>query len=323
MKKKLFYSALILLTLTVISCDESFNPYGEFDEKYVLNCIVRADTNYQVALLSKSYLSENFDPYANTEDKSVQNALVRLWSGNDNVVILKDTIIERSPDDKYKAPYRIYYAKDFRPEPGLPLEIEAVLPNGKVLSSTTTVPQPIKFSEALSDTLIPPQKGDYIQVVWNSDQTKPVFVLRMGIYYFKHEGGTKKRYIHVVPQNYVEYEGKYVPNYPKPITQSRFSYDMSVIDKAMELISEGESDKSKFEILSCILEVISLDENLSVYYNTTAKANNTFSVKLDETDYSNITGGFGVFGAYNRNYYVLRFTHDYIRSFGYIPGLKE
>ncbi|MGK9477129.1 DUF4249 family protein [Melioribacter sp. OK-6-Me] len=323
MKMKFFYLMLILFMLTILSCNDAFNPYGDLKEKYVLNCIVRADTNYQVALLSKSYISENFDPYSNTEDKSIQNALVRLWSGNDNVVILKDTIVERAPDDKYKSPYRIYYAENFKPVAGQPLEIEAILPDGRVLSSSTTVPQQITFSGALSDTLIPPKKGDYIQVVWNSNQTKPVFVVRLGIYYFKHEGGTKKRYIYVVPHSYVEYEGKFVPDYPEPITQSRFSYDMTTIDKAMKLLSEGESDKSKFEILSCILEVIALDENLSIYYNTTANADNAFSVKLDEKDYSNIKGGYGVFGAYNRNYYVLRFTHDYIRSFGYIPGLKE
>ncbi len=323
MKTKFYLLTLILSLLTILSCEETFDPYGKFEEKYVLNCIVRADTNYQVALVSKSYISENLDPYSNTEDKSVQNILVRLWNGNDNVAILKDTIVERSSDDKYNSPYRIYYAENFQPIPGLPLEIEAVLPDGRVLSSATSVPAPINFLDTSSDTLIPPSKGDYIQVVWNSPQTKPVFILRLGIYYFKYEGGSKKRYIYFVPQNYVEHEGKFVPNYPKPITQSRFSFDMKTIDKAMELISAGESDKSKFEILSCIIEVIALDENLSIYYNTTANANNAFSVKLDEKDYSNIKGGYGIFGAYNRNYYVLRFKHDYIRSFGYIPGLTE
>lgn len=322
MKNFILYFVAVTLFIISSSCENSLNPYGEFKEKYILNCIVRADTNYQVALLSKSYLAENFNPYSNTEDQSIKNALVRIWSGNDVVAILKDTVIERSSNDKYKSPYRIYYTDDFQPQPNFPIEIEAILPNGKKLRSSSRVPSDISFIEQSSDTIIPPKEKDYIRVTWSSDQENPVFIIRLGIYYFKYENGKKVRKILDVPMNYHKYNNEFIPNYPKPISDKAYSVDMNTINKAMELISKDDPKKENYEILSCILEVISLDENLSTYYNTTANANNAYSIKLDETDYSNISGGYGVFGVYNRNYYVLRFAHDYIRSFGYIPGLK-
>jgi len=62
---------------------------------------------------------------------------------------------------------------------------------------------------------------------------------------------------------------------------------------------------------------------LSKYYNSTNRSLDTYSVKLNETDYSNITNGYGIFGAYVRKYAGIRFTHAYIESFGYTPGVSD
>lgn len=98
---------------------------------------------------------------------------------------------------------------------------------------------------------------------------------------------------------------------------------MSTVNQAMELISKGDPNKSNYIILSCIAEVLSLNEELSFYYNATARDRDIYSVKLDETDFSNIENGYGLFGVYMRTYHVMRFSHDYIRSFGYEPGLTD
>lgn len=319
MKLKIF---LLLNLILIISCNENLDPFGDFKEKYVLNCIVRADTTFQVALLSKSYSSNNYDPYSDSTNHSVDNSLIRLWNGNEIVSILKDTIIERSENDNYKNPYKVYYTNNFQPLPNSFVEIEAMLPDGKKLRSSSVVPDKIIFKKELCDTIIPAKDKDYIKIVWNGNQQDQVFVTRLGIYYFKYENGKKIRKIAVVPQSYIFYNDEYIPDYPEPTNISAFSVNLEVINKTMELISKGDPEKGNYEILSCILEVLSLDENLSYYYNSTARGRDLYSVKLDETDYSNIQGGYGVFGIYNKSNYVLRFTHDYIRSFGYKPGLK-
>lgn len=312
----------LLIVITSLSCDDQLNPYGDFKERYVLNCIIRGDTTFQVATLTKSYTSGDFDPYSATNDPSVKNSIIRIWN-KEKVALLRDTTIERPPESLYKTPYTVFYSKDFQPEANSLLEIEAVLPNGKRLVSTAKIPAAIDIADVISDKLIPPANKDFLKVQWLSSQKDAVFITRLAIYYFKHEGGVKTRNLAIIPINYVQFNDEWIPNLPKPTSDFSYTVDMSTVNKAMELISQGDPNKERYEILSCIMEVLSLDENLSVYYNSTARGRDIYSVKLDETDFSNISGGYGIFGVYMRDYHVLWFTHNYIRSFGYIPGLTD
>ena len=84
-------------------------------------------------------------------------------------------------------------------------------------------------------------------------------------------------------------------------------------------ISEGDPDKNNYSILvNNPIKVYSLDGNLERYYSSTTQDNN-FTVRLDENDFSNITGGFGVFGSYVIKDYNLRFTPEFITELGYNP----
>lgn len=315
---------LLIIFIVLISCEENFNPYSELKERYVLNCIIRGDTTFQTVTLTKNYQIENFDPYSNTEDVNVKNALIRIWNGKDKVTLLRDTTIERKEGDKYKTPYTVFKTNEMMPNPNSPIEIEAILPNGKRLYSSAKVPDAINITETLSDKVIPPTDSKkYIKISWVTNENNPVFIVRLVIYYFKHENGIKTRNLMVVPINYIQYQNEWIPNYPKPITEQAYSVDMNTINKSMELIAKDDPNKSNYEILSCILEVVSLDPELRKYYFATARSRDIYSIKLDETDYTNINGGYGVFGVYMRTYWVLKFTHQYINSFGYTPGLTD
>ncbi|MDQ7816854.1 MAG: DUF4249 family protein [Melioribacteraceae bacterium] len=320
--KRGFAFFILLIVFASMSCDDQLNPYGDFKERFVLNCILRGDTTFQVATLTRSYVSTDFDPYSATNDPTVKNSIIRIWN-RDKVAVLKDTTIERPAESLYKTPYTVFYSNNFQPEAQSLLEIEAILPNGKRLTSTAKIPADIEIADIISDKVIPPVNKDFLKVQWLSSQKDAVFITRVAIYYFKHEGGVKTRNLAIVPINYVQFNDEWIPNFPKPTSDFSYTVDMSTVNKAMELISNGDSIKERYEILSCIMEVLSLDENLSVYYNSTARSRDIYSVKLDETDFSNISGGYGIFGVYMRDYHVLRFTHAYIRSFGYTPGLTE
>ncbi|MCL4547760.1 MAG: DUF4249 domain-containing protein [Bacteroidetes bacterium] len=323
MKKLLSIIFVISVLITSYSCEDNFNPYGDFKDRYVLNCIIRGDTTFQSATLTKDYVVDGFNPFSNTTDESVKGATVRIWSGNDKVAIMRDTTIARPEGDSYKTPYTVFYTNNFQPDASVPLTIEALLPNGKRLTCSTTAPAPLSMVFGNSDKAIPSNGKDYVRFAWSTTQKDPVFITRLAIYYFKHEGGQKTRNVAVVPANYVQYDNTWVPNYPKPTSEMGYSVDMKTISKAMELISAGDPNKSNYEILACILEVLSLDPGLSMYYNSTARSRDIYSVKLDETDFTNINGGFGVFGIYMRTYWVSFLDHAYIQSFGYVPGLKE
>ncbi len=320
--KKIFYLAAVFSVFIIFSsCNENLDPYGTFKDIYVLNCIVRGDSTFQSATLTHDYTTTSFNPYSNTTDESIKGATIRIWSGNDKVTILRDTTIPRPAGSLYQSPYSVYYSNNFQPDPGLPITIEAILPNGRKLTCSSVVPEDLEIND--HENLIPPTGRNYLKYSWISNQKNPVYITRLGIYYFKIENGQKVRHIAVVPQSYTQYNNQWIPVYTKPFSENALAVDMSLVAKTMELISSGDDNKSNYIILGCILEVLSLDPGLSLYYNATARSGDIYSVKLDETDNTNIQGGYGLFGVYNRNYSVGFFTHDYINSFGYIPGLEE
>lgn len=312
-----------MVVVLTFSCEENLNPYGSLEEKYVLNCVIRGDSTFQVATLTKSYMATNGDPYSYTDDPAIKGATIRLWNGNDKVVFLRDTSISEPETSNYDRPYSAYYTNSFQPKSNSKVEIEAILPNGKILRSQAYVPAQVMVFPSSSTQQIPPEEGNDLFIKWSSDQKNPVFIVRLAIYYFKHEDGQKKRNVFTIPLNYVSYNNDFIPIYPKPQSETIYAVSMETVNKAMQQISEGDENKGRYEILSCIAEVLSLNEELSFYYNGTARSSDSYSIKLDETDYSNIENGSGLFGIYLRSYMLLRFKHEYIYSFGYIPGLAD
>jgi len=316
---------LIFITLIFISsCEEDLSPYAEFQERYVFNCVLRGDTSFQVATLSRNYFVENYDPYSYNEDPSVRGAYIRVWYG-DSVRIFKDTSIARTDNTPYTTPYTYYYADGFNIPPETVVETEVILPNGKKLRSSTITPRQLQITYVLSDTLIPMPNRDFIRVRWayTNSEAPGIYLVKMYVVYFKEENEVNTRYEKVIPAQYIDQLGEKKPLYPKLQQDPVYIVDMDVVTQAMTEIGIGETDKSKFVIYAAIFDVVSLDENLSRYYKATTQSSAGFSVKLDETDYSNIDGSYGVFGVYLKQQYAIKLKHDYIRSFGYVPGLTE
>ncbi|MCX6173462.1 MAG: DUF4249 family protein [Ignavibacteriales bacterium] len=322
MKKCFFTIVMIITSVLFFSCEENLNPYGDFKEKYVLNFIIRGDTTFQTATLSKDYVVYNADPYSNTDDHSVKGAIVRIWQ-KDQVHFLRDTTIQRPGPTNYQTPYSVYYINNFQPEENSKIDIEALLPNGKRLTSSSTVPSKVNFNYTLTDTIIPMPGKKIVSTFWATDKQNEVTLPRLMILYYTYSTGVKKLNKFIIPLSYLNIDNNLVPNYPTPSLMQGYTVDLATVNKSMELLSAGDPNKSGYEILVAIIEVYSFDTNLSLYYNSTARSGDVYSIKLDETDYSNINGGFGIFGIYMKSQWAIRFSNDFIKSFGYTPAFNN
>ncbi|TSA29054.1 MAG: DUF4249 family protein [Ignavibacteriales bacterium] len=313
------YLSIIFVFIIFVSCEENFEPFGDLRVKYVLNCIIRGDTTFQVATLTKTYANGNYNPYSNTVDPNVKGALIRVWNG-DSVVIFRDTTFNRQVDNKYQTPYNAYYTNKFKLV-GNKLEMEAILPNGVRLSSETDQPNPIKFIYV--DKVVPPKTKSYVEFIWDPGLVDNAYLTQVSIYYFKKDDPQQEIRIAHVPARYVNQDGRSFAIYPKPSNDNKLELYVETISKTMELISEGDPNKSNYVILGPFLEVASFNKNLSTYFNSIARANDAYTVNLNEIDYTNITNGIGIFGIFLHNYWSFDFTHAYIKSFGYTPGLAD
>ncbi|PKL83207.1 MAG: hypothetical protein CVV24_06220 [Ignavibacteriae bacterium HGW-Ignavibacteriae-3] len=310
---------IILLFGLLVSCKENFEPFGDLKDKYVLNCVIKGDTTFQIASITRTYANDNYNPYSNTTDHNVGGALIRIWNG-DSVVVLRDSILDKPANSKYQNPYHLYYTNKFKLVSST-IQIEAILPNGVRLTGEATVPNEVKFN--YTDKVYPPVSKSFVEFIWNPGVLDNAYLTQVSIYYYKADDPKKTVQIAYVPASYINQGGVDFPIAPKPNNANKLVIDVATINKTMELISAGDPNKANYVILGPFLEVVSFGKSLSTYFNSITRTNDAYTVNLSEIDYSNISNGLGVFGVYLKNYQPFTFTHAFIKSFGYTPGLAD
>ncbi|GBD91823.1 hypothetical protein BMS3Abin04_02555 [bacterium BMS3Abin04] len=310
---------LFFLSFLLVSCNEDFSPFGKEKEEIILNCVLKSDNPFQTAYLGRSFMVTNFNPASDKQDRSIRNGYIRIWY-QDSVKIFSDTIltIQNNSTNGVAA----YYNKKFVIQPNTQYEIEAEFDNGRKLHATTTTPKEIKFLP--NRPTIPPENGNSVSVGWVSDNSE-IFLYKAARYtivYFKNENGKRVRYVKEVPYQYILENGNYIPFFPEPSYDNKITVSMATFDRALREISEGDPNKSNYTILGFILEVLVYDKNLTRYYASKADLSSSFTISINENDFSNIQGGRGIFGSFIKKRSSLKFNQDYIRSFGYLAGLK-
>ncbi|QQS37402.1 MAG: DUF4249 family protein [Ignavibacteriales bacterium] len=318
MKKLILYFLLMTSGFLMVSCEEDFSPKTAYKEKFILSCIVRGDTSLQMATLSHSYSVSGFDPYENQIDPFIGGADIRIWH-DDNVYFMKDTLLVRSDTSRYSEPIKCYYIKDFLPGSNEEMEIRAVLPTGKTLVGFTKLPQSVTFTSE-SDAIIPPLDKDNFEFTWAGRNNTGWYLTRFSVYYKKNENGTDVFYRKEVPAGFIEENGRMIAKYPSPSRSTRVGFPISSLDSVFTWISQGDPNKSNYTITGGVLEVLIFDDNLSKYYSSINGFLDEFTIRVDESDYTNITGGFGIFGSYIKQQRGARITTEYIESFGYVPA---
>jgi len=300
------------------SCDEDFNPFGEENKIHILNCILKGNDDFQSAYLGESYFVDNFDPSSDTNKHTLDNSYIRIWF-EDSVKVFNDTVVE-NPSNNFSITN--YYHNNFSLLEDTEYQIEAAFKDGKKMYGKTKTPAKVSF-QSTSDKLLPPEGRNYVKVSWNASSEQLYTASRFAFIYFKDDGVTRTRHFKAVPEDILEDDGETIKFFPEPSYANSITVQMSAFDKAMEEISEGDPDKENYIILGFIVEILIYDRNLTSYYASKAELSEGFSVSVNETDYSNIEGGRGIFGSFIRQNFSLKFTHEYVQSFGYTPGLTE
>ena len=322
MKKIIFLLAAAVSFASFISCDDQVNPKTDFKEVYALNCIIKGDTSYQIATISRSYDVSGYNPMINTTDPFIAGATVKVFY-NDSVFVFRDTSVARTNDPRYTTPIHFYYNTKLRPEYTKPIAIQAVLPDGKVLTAQTQTYSLNLFYFSSASTVIPPEGlfSNAIQFSWgylsqtNTNKAINYYAPELIISYAKIVNGARVEMQKKVPTHY---SNDQLPLYP-PVQANinSMSFENAAIDKAMAEISEGDADKQNYIIEKATFRLFVLDKNLSIYYAAQKTFLDEFSIRFNEPDFTNIDGGLGIFGTYNVRQMDLKIKDAYILSFGY------
>jgi len=322
--EKLFYTLTVILAVISFSCEESFSPKEDFKEQYVLwgevSTLSSVEFTWIHVILSKTYDIEGFNLDRSKTDLYVGNAnVVVSIAGKEYKLDVDTTIIGGNPDSidiGYTALIRMSAANKL-------IKITATLPDGTILTSSTATPQvsdhefSYNFPKGFT-TNIDESKGiNSLQITWRSF-AENLFFPRLIITYSKKLGEeiVVDRDIKEIPIKYIKNNDKYEPVYPGYMWEPKVEYPFDVIDLAMAQISDGDPD-GYYIIHSISLRNTIFDENLSKYFSSTKGFLDENSIRLDESTYTNINGGIGVFGSMTNSVYFFGLNQSYIESFGY------
>jgi hypothetical protein len=231
---------------------------------------------------------------------------------------MRDTTIARQDTSRYKTPVNYYYVRNFKPVSETPIDVRVEMNNGRILSSSTKIPAGLKIDSV--DMVIPSKDKPNFSFVWKNNSEGTYYLYRFRFYYTVKNGSNTTWYIKEVPMTYLKSDNQYYPYFPTVTKNTKVIYDNPCLDSAMIQISRGDIDKSKYEIKKAEFEVIIFDKALSDYYSSSHGYLDDFSIRIDQTDYTNINGGYGIFASYLDQKISVEFNEKYVLSFGYKYG---
>lgn len=311
---------LPLIILFIASCSEDVNIKSDFTEQYILNCILSADTNFQVAYLSKSFDVEGYDVEAYEGNPFIKNAEIVLHDNGESY-FFSESEIESLPGFEFDYPITYYYLEDYTVKPRKTIYIYATLPNGEVLSAEQQTIQ-YKFGNVpFLRSAIPPPDTNITDIRFSSfNNYDPFyFIPKMVILYENtvQQTGIKKV---EVPSYYIQKNDKQEPVYPGIIKHVDFSYQRKVLDQVMKNISGDDLFKNHYKVYDTRMSVLVLNESLAAYYSAENYVNDNFSIVVTKPEYTNINGGKGIFGSYSNVTNKVGLNPDYVEMFGYEKG---
>ncbi len=307
MIKKIIIPVIILFIF--VSCDENIVYKAPFKQKPVLYCVINADSSVQFAMLQKSFNDKD-----NPGNNYIKDAEVRLTSNNQSENLIDTSVINGNKK------IDLYVARNFKPELGSKIKIEAKLSNGQQVSSSITLPEFKSFLLDQSGLIVPPVIDPRILFIsWTLRKASKnlYFLPRLTINYKVRTNKGEEFRTYEIPLEYIEAGKKEIPIYPHIIPGQSILYFQKNIETAFREISKGDSNKSFYTIQNLTFEVIIMEKHLAQYAASIQSFENSYSVKIYEPLVSNIKNGIGVFGGYAKRSEKVPLDTDFVLSFGY------
>lgn len=332
-KRIFILSATIIITMFTFSCKEDFNPKTVIKDEYVVNCIISVKydpyasipgANYYAdieATIAKTYDVNGYSPWQQPKNKYVSGAKVYIEYRGDDYQLKQytDTLTPRI----------FYYLYSLTVYPSFDVYLYIKTPDGKVLTSKTRLPDstPIRYSypfrRGFSTLINRFSFGDYFVVSWDK-QENCLFFPKLSLGYSRYIN-TNQPPSDGQPAKTVFDFSMDVPNdiinknfiYSTYTFDDHISYNYSVIDSVVSGISSGDTAKHNYRLDGLSFSMIKFGESLSKYYTSVHGAMDNYSLRLDESVYSNINGGIGIFGSKLSYSTYLLIDPAYAHYFGY------
>lgn len=297
-----------LLLLFFAKCDDGFRPKGSFEDALSVYAVLQSTTDSQFVRVHATYDPPGFDPLEHTSEPDLSSAMVLMTSDSGSVTFSDSLIVHPDPQ-RYGTQLRIFYRAPFRPQRGLGYTLSVSVPGYPTASSRTIVPRsPGEFRLTNTAILNSPRlyESQDINLVLKAPPEARGFLPKFFIEY-QVISGTPFIGRTEIPARLLQTEATVVPQYPEllPLALSIgapfnvitfWSYQTAAYRYTLDALT-GQYGIANVRFRRVIIYLYMVDENAYKYYNIVNGFKDEFSVRTDLPDYSNISGGVGVFGA--------------------------
>lgn len=285
--------------LLIISCNHSFSPKSPFQQQLVVYSVLSTDRDVQFVRVYTNYDVSGFDPFQNKSDTPVTGAQVVI-TGPHGSYTLKDTLLARPDTSRYKSPISAYAGR-WRAEQGQTYTLTVNASGIGSTSATVTTPGPAQtiywINGAMLDHPDTYQGTDYVGASTRFWQSTKAFLSQMVIEYVVLNAGEWKEESIEVPLA-ASANFSYVV-YPSVYKVQIYAWGVYYKDSYVKTLARVAKlhAGSKLIFNRIVLRFLQLDQNWYDYYGTIREIQDPFSIWLDEPDFTNLSNGYGLFGA--------------------------
>jgi len=311
---KRFFVLCIAVSIVVgYGCQQEFHPNGEYDERLVVYSILRMDTDTQFVRVYSTYNPNDNNPITHTVDTEVIDAIVTISDGSVTYQF-HDTLVARTDTaTPYGKNVHVYVAYQFRPSARKQYTLTVQSPSKGSLTATAEVfvPGSISFQGDVYKMLSSPKEQTQdtaIVLTLRLGANAPAYLARFMVRYRQLIGTAWVTKTIEVP--YFVKQGTswndYSALYPQIVPRG---YNATGVVEGEETVSFSKEayvttlrylrysiGQSRLEYSGAYFILNQVDQAVYSYYALANQASDRISIRLDQIDYSNIEGGYGLFG---------------------------
>ena len=274
----------------------------------------RSDTQY--VRIYSTYNPPGYDPLASTSENQITDAMVTL-AKSDSVFTFRDTAMTRADTSRYTSKINMYYSYPLRLKRGTSYRLAVVSPSvGTVTSTVTVVPTGVVGPMNSGEFQQPAVDGTINALIYLG-QNAQGYELRLYVEYSALINGVSEIRRVEVPSSFklssdslhfteavypgIMYRGQNI--YMQRDGSETVSFpSLGYITTVRQLRTQYPDS---LKLRKGVFVLSQLDQNLYGYYNVVNGFPDSFTLRVDEPDYTNIDGGVGILGVLTEDTYTV------------------
>lgn len=292
---------LVVAVLSLVSCDQSFDPRPSGSSSPIVYSILSTDKTDQIVRVIGTYPPSVDVPGSNTVEYPITDAVVTI-SWQSGSFLLSPVLLPRTDSSRYKTPIYAYHAPGLTLQYGTTYTLEVSTPSSGFLTATAFIPLKPGVYMNQRQTLEQPQAyspDQKLEMTASVSAGAEGYLFRLLVCYDVLEGSAWIRKRTEIPVGfrtspptlasaiYGRVSGVQTPSVSNVYTAGTYK---TVLDDIYE-----RTKPYKLVFNYVLLQFVQLDKNFYNYYTSVKGFQDPFSIRLDQSNYSNITNGSGIF----------------------------